>query len=104
MIRTDGIAWAPETPAARHAIAARLAKDPTACAAAPPSARLALVLARCHALEATRRAHELKGEAWRSGGISPSFSWVADARDSTSDAPPLLDVLIRLRMLSLIHI
>lgn len=98
VIRTDGIAWAPETPAARHAIAARLAKDPTACAAAPPSARLALVLARCHALEATRRAHELKGEAWRSGGISPSFSWVADARDSTSDAPPLLDVLIRLRM------
>ena len=98
MIRTDGIAWAPETPAARHAIAARLAKDPTACAAAPPSARLALVLARCHALEATRRTHELKGEAWRSGGISPSFSWVADARDSTSDAPPLLDVLIRLRM------
>lgn len=98
VIRTDGIAWAPETPAARHAIAARLAKDPTACAAAPPSARLALVLARCHALEATRRTHELKGEAWRSGGISPSFSWVADARDSTSDAPPLLDVLIRLRM------
>ena len=46
VIRTDGIAWAPETPAARHAIAARLAKDPTACAAAPPSARLALVLAR----------------------------------------------------------
>ena len=25
VIRTDGIAWAPETPAARHAIAARLA-------------------------------------------------------------------------------
>ena len=73
VIRTDGIAWAPETPAARHAIAARLAKDPTACAAAPPSARLALVLARCHALEATRRAHELKGEAWRSGGSARVF-------------------------------
>ena len=98
VIRTDGILWAPETPAARHAIAAQLAKDPPTCAAAPPSARLALVLAECHALETTRRAHELKGEAWRSGGISPSFAWGADDSGSSADAPPLLDALIRLRM------
>ena len=59
MIRTDGIAWAPETPAARHAIAARLAKDPTACAAALPRIPVALVLAWCHAPEAIRRTHDL---------------------------------------------
>jgi len=92
----------PKPGSARHTLLTTLIWDPVRRAAAPPGARLALVLTESHELENLRRRHELQGETWRSGGIEARLSWGKAAMGAAADSRvlPLLDSLVLLRMRS----
>jgi len=94
--------WAPDSPAARHELLDSLEKDTAARHVAPPVARLALVLANCHTLDAQRRADALRGEAWRSSDAIAIAPRCGAARNSAgARTAPLVDAPAQLRMRAL---